>query len=228
MENKKPKRKIQKFREVLSYFGFGFMLGLDVLLGYFLYKYRAEFFNLTVDFSKSIELGFVVVKAILLIFVIVMNLKALKAVLREWKKETFVELYDKREGKEEYKRLGLIRRGIFFWRVNGARKWMDKYHEEFARIQKTIGRVRGDETKELQKLKKEMIKGVLLWTDDFQITRIERNKKGEVKITNEPVTEKFLESLYLSEIYEDYLLKCVDTAERFINGRSELEKGEEI
>lgn len=229
MENKRePKKKIQKFREVITYIIFGLMLGADGIAGFFLIKYKNEFFNFAIDFSRSIELGLLVLKFILLIVVLVINLRTLKSVTKWWRKETFIEKEPTEEGIEKIKRIGWFKKVLFYWRANGARKWMDKYHEEFKRLQKTIGKIRGNETRELMKLKEEMIKGVLIWTDDFQITQVHKNKKGERVITNLPVTEEFLNSLYMKEIYEDYLLKCVDTAERFINGYSEIEQGVEL
>ena len=130
------KKKIQKFREIIAYIIFGFILALDVYLLRLLIIYRAEYFNFAIDFSRSIELGILVMKLILLIVLLVMNLKSFQAVNRQWRKETFIEKEEKREGTIEYKRMGLIRRLIFYWKVNGARKWMDKYHEYFKGLQK--------------------------------------------------------------------------------------------
>lgn len=222
------KKKIEKFREIIAYVFFGFILGLDILIGKLVYEYRQEYFSFAIDWSRSIELGIFVLKVIMLLFILVINLKTLVQVIKKWEDETREEKKEERIGKKEYERLGIIRKGLFFWRVNGARKWMDKYHDEFRKIQRTIGNVRGNETKELEKLKEEAIKGILIWTDDFQITRVEEDKNGNKRNTNIPVTKEFLESLSLSKLYEDYLLKCVNTAERFINGYSEQEKGVEI
>lgn len=226
MENKK--KKIEKLREVLAYFGGGFIIGIDIIIGYFLYTNRQEFFNFAIDFSRSIELGFLVVKIILLVIILAVNLKIFKSISKQWKKENYIKVEEKRKGEEEIKRLGFLKKMLFYWRVNGARKWMDKYNEEFTRIERMIGKIRGKETKELLKLREEMIKGILIWTDDFQITRFEYDKKGNKKSTQIPVTKEFLEGLYVDELYEDYLLNCVDTAENFINGYSEIEQGEKI
>lgn len=227
MENKKLS-KGKKFREILAYVFFGFLLGLDLLAGYFLWGFRSEFFSLAIDWTRTIEVGFVVVKGILLVVVIIINLKGIKGVISNWKKYTYVKVKETREGEKEYKRMGFIRRLIFYWRVNGARKWMDKYHEHFMKMQKMIGRIKGNETKELRKLKAELIKGILVWEDDFKITQVRYDKKGNEIVTNIPVDEKFLNDLYLEDLYEIYAVRGLETASVFTKGVSPFEKEELI
>lgn len=222
-EEEKPLKKVQKFKEVLTYLWTGLLIGLNIIIIGILYYFRAEYFGFNINFLNSLELGFLVLKMGLLIGVLVIDLKTVNSVRRQWRKFTFVKREEKREGEEEFKRIGFFRKMWFYWKSYEVRSWMDKYHGVFMKLQKSIGKIKGTETKELVKLKREMIKGVLIWKDDFQITKIINGKA-----TEEPVDEGFLMDLYLDDIYETYLLKCVDSAERFINGISPEERMEKI
>ena len=216
--NKEIKKSI-KFKEISTYLTAGFLIAINIVIIIFLSIYRVEYFSLAIDLSKSIELGFLVLKLFLLIGILVMDLKVFSSATKQWKKSVFVKKEDKRVAEDGIKRMGIIRKAWFYWRTMEARKHMDKYNESFKKLIKAVGNIKGTETKELLKGRQEMIKGVLIWTDDFQITKI---KKG--RVTDEPVDEEFLNTLSISEIYEDYLIKCVDTAERFINGVTPEEK----
>lgn len=222
--------RIRKFRDVGVYFFGGFVFGLNAFVLQLFYKYRSDFFDFSVDYTRSIELGFVIIKVLIIVGIIVINIKSFIGIIRTWKKNVDYEEEEISEVAEEgYKRVNNLSKALLYWRINGARKWLDKYHEEIYKVEKKIGRVRGNETKELIRCKEELIKGILMWTDDFQITEIEIDKKtGRKTATNQPVTEEFLNTLSLSELYEDYMVKCIESAERFINGTSEVERMEYV
>lgn len=228
LKEKRPAKKMEKTKEVFTYLFAGFWGSLNVLGIIYLLTIREEYFNFSINFGRTIEIGFLLLKFILLIAVLVIDLKVLKNTAKQWSKYTEEEKEEKREGEKEFKRLGIIGRLFFYWRSYEARSWMDKYNEAFRKLQRRIGRIRGEETKELKKMKEEMIKGVLLWKEDFQITQLEKGKGGKKKITNIPVTKEFLEGLYMDEIYEDYLVRCIDITDKFINGKQPEEEEIEI
>ncbi len=222
-KEEKPFKKMRKFKEILTYLWTGLLAGLNIIVVGVLYYFREEYFDFGINFLNSLELGFLVLKMGLLLGVLIVDLKTFHSVLRQWRKFTFVKKEEKREGEEEFKRIGFIRKMWFYWRGYEARSWMDKYHGVFTKLQKSIGKIKGTETKELKKMKEEMIKGILVWKDDFQITKMINGK-----MTDAPVDAEFLRGLYLDELYERYLLKCVDSAERFVNGVSSYERMERI
>ena len=225
-----PKERVLSKRDVFVFILLGIVLGINIILGFFLYENRVEFFNFSIDFSRSIELGILIMKFMVIIAVLIVDLKLLNKVIKTYQKYTVTQEKKVKEGdaKENFKRMGIIKKIRFKWIMGEARRWMDKYHENFSKLQKIIGRIKGDETKDLIKAKEEMIKGILLWTEDFAIPVLEKNSKGEWEYTNIPVTKEFLEGLYMDELYELYLTRCVDTSNEFINGVKPDEKMELI
>lgn len=213
----------KRLREILSFIWLGMLISIDIILIGTIYYYQNVIFNFNIDFTKSIELGLLVIKLLGLVVVLVINAKSIKTVMKySKKKQDYTK--DKRKTEQEYKRMNIIKKALFFWRINTARKYMDEYHQRFLKAQKMIGRIRGNETKELIKLKEELIKGILLWVDDYKVTEIHYDKEGNILLTNIPVTREYLETLYLDELYENYAVRCIDTAEKFVNGKTEWEK----
>lgn len=214
-----------RFREMLIYIWFGMLLGLNVALGVILYNNRVEYFNLAVDLSKTIAFGFLLLKGLILIAVLVLDAKTLSSVMKVWQRHRGrPKVKPTIEGEEGYKRMGFMRKAWFYWRVSEARKYMDKYHEVFRKLQRAVGRIKGDETKELKAAKRELIKGILIWKDDFAVRELEIDKDknsptyGKKIPTNKPATEEFLNEKHLDELYEDYQVRCIDSADKFVNG----------
>lgn len=220
--------RLEKLKEIMVYIWAGFLITINLVLVYFLWNYRSSYFNFAIDFSRTLDFGFLILKLVLLVVVLIIDLKTIKSIIRMWGKVTFKEKLNTKEGIEEYKRMGFLRKLWFYWILYETRSWMDKYHEGYKRLSKRIGKIKGNENKELMKLKKEMIKGILLWTDDFRVTKYKLDKYGQKIPTNEPVDEEFLNSLYLEDLYENYLLECIDGAERFLNGVNDREKLENL
>lgn len=208
-----------RFRELLIYIWFGILIGANVGLGYILYKSRVEYFNTAIDFGKTLEVGFLIVKMIILIAVLILDLKTGNTVSKIYKKHSGKEEKIKDiEGEEGYKRIGFVRKMWFYWRTSEARKYIDKYNQVIKKLERRVGRLKGNETKELKNMKEELIKGILIWTDDFAITEIVLNKSGEKIITNKKVDKEFLDSLYIDELYEIYAINCIESSSKFVDG----------
>lgn len=218
-----------KFRELLAYIWGGMLLSVNIILGYILYTNRAEYFNYAVDFSKTITAGLFIVKMLIIVAVLVFDFKILNTIKKIWDKHSGKEyIIPKIKGEEGYKRIGFIRRMWFYWETSKSRSLIDKYNMIIRKMEMRVGKIRGNETKELKRLKEELIKGILIWTEDFAITRINIDAKGRREITNIKVDWDFLESLNLDELYELYAVRCVESSNKFVNGVTPNEIMEDI
>lgn len=199
-----------------KYLKFTALCGVVWFLDLFLFFKLFSSFQFFITFKWFSVWGVLLINAFVVggVFFILINnffAKRFKRILKELQPEKEI----KGEAEEGLKRVGFIKRLRFKWICWIAEGKLKEYKERQEKLQEKVGKIRGHETKVLERIKEEAIEIIINWTEDFKIT---------MPKSNVLVTEELLNELTLDELYDEYLYKGVLTLENFVNGKITNEK----